>query len=236
MKYMGGKHRIAPQLVAAMGNITGDYYEPFVGGANVVCKVIARKRFASDAHVALIHMWQAIQAGWVPPSSVTKQDHIDAKNLPDTNPLKAFIGFGCCFGGAYFAGFARNKRGVTDTEVFPRAAYNGIKKKMHTMQDVQFSVSDYREIIPVSGDTLYADPPYINTTPYKGVEKFDHSEFWNVMTQHAKNGVRVFVSEYVAPKDWRPLIEIPTKTCIRTKENGNEPRLEKLFVHRDSTL
>ena len=46
---------------------------------------------------------------------------------------------------------------------------------------------------------IYCDPPYINTAGYIG--DFNHDEFYDWCIEKAKQGYKVFISEYEMPKD-----------------------------------
>ena len=80
------------------------------------------------------------------------------------------------------------------------------------------------------GDVVYCDPPYQGTTAYDGTDKFDHDEFWEVCRATAHSGVRIFISEYQAPPDFTCVLEMPTRTYLRTKENSGQDRTERLFT------
>ena len=58
-------------------------------------------------------MWQGLQSGWTPPDVITKEEYKYIREHKDENPaLTGFVGFGCSFGGKWFGGLARNKRGI----------------------------------------------------------------------------------------------------------------------------
>lgn len=228
MQYFGGKHRIAGAIAKAMEPIGSHYVEPFVGGASVLCRISAPTRFASDSNSALIAMWRALQAGWEPPVCVSEDEYATAKELPDTDPLKAFIGFGCSFAGKWFGGYARGATGRN----YASGARNGLLKKIGALENVCFLPGDYSLADYRPGATVYCDPPYAGTTQYGAVEAFDWAKFWKTMSFLADRGMRVFVSEYAAPSNWFPILELDVKTDIRTKANGKETRREKLFTYR----
>ena len=56
-------------------------------------------------------------------------DYYRIKQLPSSNALNAFIGFGCSFGGKYFSGYTQKYTG-TKKENFLQAAKNSIKEIM----------------------------------------------------------------------------------------------------------
>ena len=59
MKYMGSKSRIAGSIVPILNKIIADkqitaYWEPFVGGANIIDKIKCEKKIGSDNSKYLI--------------------------------------------------------------------------------------------------------------------------------------------------------------------------------------
>src|SRR5690606_1801606 len=103
MRYMGGKTRIAKQIAA----VIDQYREPgqlvwdaFCGGLSVSVELAKTGPvLSSDGCKPLISCYQAILAGWDPPIEVSKETWQASKLLPDTDPMKAFCGFGCSFAG-----------------------------------------------------------------------------------------------------------------------------------------
>jgi DNA adenine methylase len=234
MRYFGGKQRIASRLAELLIPVAaqrGTYVEPFVGGAAVMSVVAAPVRIASDSNAALITMWEALAAGWSPPENVSEATYAAVKIAADPeDPLTAFVGFGLSFAGKYFGGYARGGAGRN----YASNAASSLRKKMRGLEGVQWKMGDYRECPTPRGAVIYCDPPYAGTTQYGAVPPFSWPEFWDWCLIKHKAGHAVFVSEYDAPETFREALVIPTKTDIRTKANGKEPRLEKLFVPKGS--
>jgi len=80
MRYLGGKSRIAKPLAEFLTHVRGDrpYLEPFMGAGHVLFEMNG-ERIGSDANLALMRMWQAIQAGWMPPECISEQEYINLK-------------------------------------------------------------------------------------------------------------------------------------------------------------
>lgn len=169
-------------------------------------------------------MYKELQNGWVPPTSLTREEYAEAKNGMYSDHLTGFIGFGCSFAGKWFGGYA----GSADRN-YCLNAHNSIMKKMKTMQDVEFECKDYQKLNP-EGALIYCDPPYQGTTQYgKIVGDFDSEKFWDKVREWSKNNT-VVVSEYTAPNDFEVVWVRETKTDIRNKNNQQEKRVEKLFI------
>lgn len=225
MHYLGGKFRIAKQLSSFLESKrepNQPFVEPFCGACNITAE-IQNPRFAYDAHPQLIFLWKALLDGWIPPDTITEERYQEAKQGKYSPHLTAFIGFGCSFSGKYFGGFARDNRGRS----YARDAKNSLLRKVRRLKGVQFECRDYLELNP-KGSLIYCDPPYSSSTDY--TISFSHEEFWEKCREWTKDNL-VLVSEYTAPEDFVEIWSIKTKTELRTKENGREDRIERLFCH-----
>ena len=85
MKYMGSKAKVARYIVPIIqeqiersGYET--YLEPFCGGCNVIDKIEAPQRIASDCNKYLIALMQHIQAGGELPGYIEREEY--AKSEP----------------------------------------------------------------------------------------------------------------------------------------------------------
>lgn len=231
MRYLGGKARTRNEICAYLNMVRQPgqpYWEPFVGGGWVLEKIKGQPTYASDANEALIAMWQALQDGWEPPSVVTETMYLEAKAGMYEPALTAFIGFGCSFGGKWFAGYAgfdkRNRRN------YAQNSFNSLTRKINKFGDIcHFFAADFLTChAPDANCLIYCDPPYENTTAYGAVPPFDHAKFWERVRWLEKRGHTVIVSEYQAPNDFSPVLEIITRTDMDTI-NGKDQRVEKLF-------
>lgn len=232
MRYMGGKELIAAKIVEFMQpeiDKMGVYVEPFVGGASVISRVRAQVRIGADIHEALINMYKALANGWIPPKGLSEYEYNELKRIKDVNnPLTAFAGFGCAFGGSYFGSYARPN---VKNPNYALAAHNSLLRKMKNLSDVKWIASNYSDLEIPHKSVIYCDPPYNNTSKYKGVRPFDSNLFWDWCVQKHHEGHAVFISEYNAPSSFECRLEIKKTLGLRTKD-GNEIRTEKVFVYR----
>lgn len=197
MRYMGGKTKIAKQIAAVIDQYRQPgqlVWDAFCGGLSV--SVALSKKgpvLASDACAPLINLYKAVQEGWDPPTEVSKETYEKAKNLFDTDPMKAFCGFGCSFGGKWFGGYAKCNR--------PDRALgyaSGTRKSLlsSSLNSLILKHLDFLEIIPEpTNSIIYCDPPYADTTSYNGTEKFDYCKFVRRVEQWSEF-TDIFVSEY----------------------------------------
>lgn len=225
MKYLGGKARIAKRICELLP--AGEsVWEPFVGGFNMTPHLLKKynRVVSSDVHGAVASLGLAVSEGWQPPLEVSEAEYKAAKSLPDTDPLKGFVGFGCSFSGKYFGGYARDKTGFN----YAKAASNSLQPLRGTsdrwkVQHLSFlNVEPLAEIAP---SVIYCDPPYEGTTKY-ATDAFDHAKFWQLCTQWAALGSRVFVSEYSKPPVPHFLVWEHTG---KQSMPGRKERTERLF-------
>lgn len=226
MHYFGGKFRTRKQIAEYLESVRDGrpYLEPFVGGACVL-QELTGVREASDGCEALITLYKALQGGWEPPTVVTEAMYKEYQAKKDhTDPMTAFVGFGCSFSGKWFGGYAKDNTGRN----YALNAKNSLMCKIAKLQDVIFTHTLYQDLNP-KGYLIYCDPPYQSTTLYGAVGTFDHDEFWDIMRKWSKDNI-VVISEYQAPEDFTCVLAMPTHTSIRDKNNDTVKTVEKLFI------
>lgn len=238
MRYLGGKSKLASRIVDKLPLASSDVvWEPFMGGAAVTTELLRRKTsdqtlVCTDNHVALVHLWQRVKAGWEPADlggvPLSDELYAEARALPDTDPYKAFIGFGCSFGGKWFGGnaksagrnhYAESRRNLLNTAEFLRSANN-----------VQISIASFFDVLPVALKSrllIYCDPPYADTEGYTTGD-FDSSAFWCTCVSWARLGARVFVSEFFCPVKHSELLSISRKITVAIG-TGAATKADKLF-------
>ena len=230
MQYMGGKSRISKQIAEIL-NSAIDKNTPFVslfcGSCAIELKVQADVKILNDKHPYLIAMWQALQNGWMPPDAVTKEEYYHVKANMDENPaLTGFVGFGCSFGGKWWGGYAKDKRG----DDYCGQAKRGLLKDLVGIQSATFTCLDYRDVEIPDGVVVYCDPPYANTTGY-AFGQFDTNEFWDYMRQLSKR-CDVYISEESAPDDFECIWSKEKVRTLEKNDNVGRVKVEKLFKYK----
>ena len=172
-------------------------------------------------------MWQALQNGWTPPDVVTKEEYYRVKANMDENPaLTGFIGFGCSFGGKWWGGYAKDKRG----DDYCGQAKRGLLKDFPGVRHATFTCLDYHDVEIQDSAVVYCDPPYANTTGYT-VGQFDANEFWNYMRQLSKR-CDVYISEESAPDDFECIWSKEKVRTLEKSDNVGRVKVEKLFKYK----
>lgn len=230
MQYMGGKSRISKQISEILNsaiNKDTPFVSLFCGSCAIESKVQADVKILNDKHPYLIAMWQALQNGWMPPDVVTKEEYYRVKANMDENPaLTGFVGFGCSFGGKWWGGYAKDKRG----DDYCGQAKRGLLKDLVGIQSATFTCLDYRDVEIPDGAVVYCDPPYVNTTGYT-VGQFDTDEFWDYMRQLSKR-CDVYISEESAPDDFECIWSKEKVRTLEKNDNVGRVKVEKLFKYK----
>lgn len=223
MRYIGGKHRIAKQLsqVILPHREGRRFLEPFCGGLSAT--VALQPDMASDASEPVIRLVNAIRDGWNPPENVTEDDYRQSRGSGE--PLEAFCGLCCSFGGKWFGGYARE-----EGRNFALQGRNALLRKVEATRNVQFLHRSYEQVDVQYGDLLYCDPPYAGTTNGYATGPFDSESFWDWVKWAGNTcGALVFISEFNGP-EWADVhAEFPSRTDLRKRDAGRQATIEKLF-------
>ena len=232
MRYLGGKEMISGHVAHEVERCftpkTKMYIEPFCGSCAIIRKVNFHTKIASDAHQELIAMFNKVKEGWSPPALVTEEFYQECKDGKHPDYMRGYVGFQCSFAGKWFGGFARSKKGVTRD--FNDESRRWFINRREDLKRIEFFHRDYKDYLDMGlkDCVIYCDPPYKNTTGYKGT-KFDHGDFYDWCRELSKENT-ILVSEYEMPEDF---------TCVWEKmrnlemTNDGRKRLERLYIMND---
>lgn len=228
MKYMGSKARVAKYLLPIIlkDRKPGQWYvEPFVGGANMIDKVEGN-RIGADFNELLICALMNIRDDIdILPKSNQEFTEQDYKNRAINHiQIKGFAAFSYSYSGKFWGGWRRDGVGKRD---YVAEAYKNALKQSPLLQGVDLIHSSYSELKIPENSIIYCDPPYANTTKYR--DSFDHDSFWQWCRDKAKEGHKVFISEYSAPDDFECLWSKEINSSL-TKDTGSKKGVEKLFT------
>lgn len=239
MKYIGSKSKIAEEIIEIMQpdiDRAAAYIEPFVGGCNVIDQVKHDTRIGCDGNPYLIAMWRAIQKGWEPPDTITKDQYQFIKHNKRffRKEFLGFVGHACSFSGDWFAGYAGTNEPERNRCLDSK---NAVLKQKEKIKDVSFHFRNYKTTHKLEPwfntrvndfSVFYCDPPYFEGHEYKGsVYDFNHGEFWKWCRKRAKHGHIVYVSDYFAPDDFKLVWE--KEVTINAHQTSKKTRVEKLY-------
>lgn len=235
MKYVGSKNRISKYIVpiiqSYIGNETKGYIEPFVGGANVIDKISAKKKIGCDVNPYLI--------------ALLRKARDEPECLPDTISYEEYckvfrnkeryekwyvglVGFCSTYGAKWFGGYARAYKpdGVTPRDM-PAEGIRNLKKQSRMLKGITFKCCSYTSIPKtLSGYVMYCDPPYRGATKYR--DAIDYQQFYRWVREMSKHNV-VLVSEYSMPNDFRCIWSKKHETILDVKEH--KERVERLWIY-----
>lgn len=225
MQYMGSKARISKQILPIiLRDRKPDqwYVEPFVGGGGTIDKVEGN-RIGADLNPYVIQALKAIRDEVYNLPKNNKEfteDEYKQLRKSDKYKYKGFAGFAYSFGGKWLGGWSRNHR----NDDYISRAYRQAIKQSPKLRGVKLINCSYQELAIPENSIIYCDPPYEGTTAYK--DNFNHADFWKWCRGKAKEGHKVFISEYKAPSDFVCVWE---RSIINNLNNSKAT--EKLFIH-----
>ncbi|HEY5588257.1 MAG TPA: DNA adenine methylase [Candidatus Paceibacterota bacterium] len=239
MKYIGSKNKlskyIAPIIQSYIDkNDVKIYFEPFVGGANMIDKIKCEKRIGNDMHKELIALFKELQNGWIPPPDITKDTYVEIRDNKEKYPLHmvALVGFCASYNSKYFGGYA----GKVNTKIGTIRNYcdesiRNLKEQIPKLLNIKFANKNYLEFDKnkIKNCVIYCDPPYANSTEYI-TNNFNHDEFWDWCRELSKNNI-VLISEYNAPDNFECIWQQEVKTHLNNR--NKIIKIEKLFKLRD---
>lgn len=241
MKYMGSKSRIAKDIVPIIQRYIYDlgtqlYVEPFCGGCNVIDKIKANNKWATDKHEYLIEMYKNLDKISTLPDFITKEHYSDVRDCFNKK-LDTYekwyigaVGFLASYNGRFFDG---GYAGLVNTKVGTvRNYYDEAKRNLESqipdLKDINFQCRNYNEL-KYHGAVIYCDPPYKNTKQYGINKSFDYNKFWEWVRKTSLNNF-VIVSECQAPDDMKCIWQQEvTRTIDNTKRISS---IEKLYTYR----
>jgi len=231
MKCMGSKARIAKHILPIMLNDRkpGQWWvEPFVGGGNVIDKVLGN-RLGADIDPHVIEALKLIRdhPERIPKNNqeYTKEMYEAARKRGGLDPLDCFARFAYSFGGKFDGGWRRDSGGHRD---YVREAADNAIRQSKNLQGVGLVCASYERLDIPSSSIIYCDIPYKGMTGYKNAGAFDHLAFFEWCRGKVRGGHTVFVSEYDAPNDFHPIWQRKIKCVL--KKDGSKITTEKLFL------
>ncbi len=246
---MGSKSRIAKYIVPIIQNYIDQnkiekYYEPFVGGANVIDKIECKEKYASDLNKYLIALLEHVRDGKELYQYVSKDLYDKARaafNRGDTSEFEDWqignIGFLASYNGRWFdggfakAGYEKTKNGERYRDYY-REAKDNVLRQASNLKRIKFYSCNYKTRNPKSC-LIYCDPPYANTKQYANATKFDYDEFWQIMRDWSENNI-VLISEQNAPEDFECIWEQEVSRSIKATDKSKAT--EKLFMYRNNGM
>lgn len=250
MKYMGSKSRIAKYIVPIIQKYIDDngaeiYFEPFVGGANVIDKIKCKYKYGSDKNKYLIALLRHVQSGGKLYESVPKELYDKARKAYNNGDTSEFddwqignIGFLASYNGRWFdggyakAGYEQTKNGTRYRDYYNEAKRNLLDQAKNFTGNIRFDCRDYITCNPKES-VIYCDPPYKGTKQFANATTFDYDLFWETMREWSKDNI-IIVSEENAPEDFECIWKQEVSRSIKAKDKSKS--VEKLFIYNTKLM
>jgi DNA adenine methylase len=185
VKWVGGKTKLLPELLARMPERYGRYYEPFAGGAAMFFRIAPRRAVLADSNQDLIGLYGAVASD---ASAVIRrleqhrkvhdEQHYYAMRAkwndhhlgwPVAERAAAFIYLNkTCFNGLWRV----NRAGAFNVPIGrytdpPICVPEALRAAATVLARAELRCADYKTAIEDAraGDFLYFDPPYDPVTP-----------------------------------------------------------------------
>ena len=197
IKWVGGKTKLLPELVARMPDRFGRYYEPFAGGAALFFRVAPKTAVLADSNSDLIGLYQAIAddaASIIKRLAWHRTQHSERhyyetrerwnQQRPTWNAAEraaAFIYLNkTCFNGLWRV----NRAGDFNVPIGrytdpPICVPDALRAASSVLARAELVCGDYREAVASAarGDFVYFDPPYDPVTPTANFTSYTANAF-----------------------------------------------------------
>ena len=246
MWYMGGKfrqRRAIPDALKPYIDGSTTYVEPFLGGgwsfAHVIETLKPGHAIGADVNGSLVELWRKVVAegvDWLPVSLEEVEANYHAyKAMQDmSDPLTAWYGVACSFGGKWYGGVARN-RTTTGPTGFESQARSTEKKAavMRTCPNLTLLCCSYDELEIPDGAVVYCDPPYSggkSRTKAHRFDDFDVDAYYDWVRGMSQRCV-VIRSTFDAPEDFVTIHDWGDTrvTHLNGRDRADRPTTEKLI-------
>lgn len=182
MVYQGSKDKLAKYIVPIIHKYISDYniknyYELFVGGANLIDKIECDNKYGYDYNEFVITLLQYAQKDnslSIAPNECSFEHYKEVREYYNKRDYSAYskeyislIGYMASYGGRFYdGGYARGKRGddsSNNTKYMNNL--NNLRKQAPKLKDIIFKCQTYNSINPDGYENclFYLDPPYKNT-------------------------------------------------------------------------
>lgn len=241
MKYLGSKAKLAKYIVPILQefinkNEIDTYIEPFVGGFNIIDKIVCNNKIGCDIDPIVIDLVESCRANPKLLDKITetptRQHYYDVRDNYwryqswYRAAILLFASYNARVYGGCYGATAQTKNGSVRN--YYLESKSNFEQQLPNLYNILTSCCDYREIqLPKHKTLIYCDPPYSAGVGYgKG---FDNNEFWQWCRNQSKDGHIVIISEYVAPSDFKCIWQHKITTHLNNR--NKLPKIEKLFVY-----
>jgi DNA adenine methylase len=233
---MGSKNRIAKDIISIIEPYLSKdkmYYEPFVGGANMIDKIPKDKvkgLVGNDMNQYLIALLNKMKSDdEIPYQFIEKEDWYKNYLYPFRKGQLymddweiGYLGFTKTFSGQFMGSYSGQD--IHRKQNYQQTKYNNIINQRPNLKGINFISGSYLDLEIQPNSIIYIDGPYKDTFKYK--DDIDHEKLYKwIKYQTYNNGCICFISEYEMPLPFIPIWEKELKKGL-----GNKKQKEKLFI------
>jgi DNA adenine methylase len=235
MVFQGSKARLVGWLLPLLKPYlerASFYYEPFMGGANLLCKVPHKKRIGSDVNPYLVALLSKVRDDpSCLPYTVLEEEFSRVLKNPGDFP-KWYVGmvaFCATYNGIYRGSYARGERNYIVLML------DNLRNQAPFLKGIDFRCSDFRKVnfgLFPKGGLILADIPYRGTTGYR--YRFDHDEFYRWCRYVHGLGHTILLTEFWAPSCFVELASVERHNFMSGPSPGAvvSTVIERLFLFR----
>jgi DNA adenine methylase len=197
IKWVGGKTRLLPELIARLPERMGRYHEPFAGGAALFFRVAPKSAVLADSNADLVNLYRTIAndvGGVIRRLQFHRTHHSQThyyetrekwnQQRPSWNAAERAATFiylnKTCFNGLWRV----NRAGDFNVPIGrytdpPILVPDALKAASDLLARAQIENSDYRSTVASAekGDFIYFDPPYDPVTPTANFTSYTANAF-----------------------------------------------------------
>lgn len=260
MRYSGSKRKFIKELIPIIMEGTDNntfFIDCFMGGANILSEIPSKHKIGIEINYYVYSLWNEIKNNIYHTLAILPHDSSDLA-IDDYNDIRksylsndkrytpqliGFVGSACSYGGAWFNGYAKFNPNKNEDHI--KEAYNGLIKQIkgfkylsnttfHCMSYDMLKPSSYKGVDGVAvpqNTVLICDPPYFGTKGYES--DFNHLKFWDWVRKMSSSGIKVYVTEYEAPSDFKCIWSAKKKDGMGATRKGRKQteKIEKMFIY-----
>jgi site-specific DNA-adenine methylase len=204
------------------------YYEPFVGGANLLCRVPHERRIGSDINRYLVALLSKVRddPSCLPEFISGEEYHGVLRNPASYSDwYVGLVAFCASFRGKFWGSYAQNEE-----RDFIQRQLGNLRKQASRLKGIEFRCSDYRRVkvgLFPKGGLFLADIPYKGTSGYRF--RFDHDEFYRWCGYVHGLGHTILLTEFWAPSVFVEIASVKRRDYMNP---GASTVTERLFLYR----
>ena len=215
IKWVGGKTRLLPELIARMPDRFGRYYEPFAGGAALFFRVSPERAVLNDFNADLIGVYRSVRndvddviAHLERHRDLHSEEHYYATRTWWNNSRSpfadgaeraaAFIYLNkTCFNGLWRVNRAGEFNVPMGSYANPTiCAPDALRAAQPLLAPTRLCCGDYRTAVAEAerGDFIYFDPPYVPLTPTASFTSYTADGFGLEQQRELADTARILVA------------------------------------------